>query len=67
MKIYCCPHCGWRFSAAAKRSNNGLVPSHLSDCGDRDKVKLGQCPGSDQIPRNAEADRRPLWKDGGVK
>ena len=47
-----CPHCGQTFSVLV---NYHLIPEHSFD-GKR-------CPGTLQIPRNKESDRRPLWKD----
>lgn len=44
-----CPHCGWMFV------EDRVVPAH--------RWKLRTCPGSGQVPRNPESDRRPLWKD----
>jgi len=43
-----CPHCG----KLTKVSKRGCWPHKY--LGDR-------CPGSNQIPRNAESDRRELW------
>lgn len=49
---YMCPHCGEIFS----RTQRTLIPTH---------GKLGErvCPGSGQIPRNPDSDKRLLWKD----
>lgn len=47
-----CPHCGKLFHPHRCRP---LTPKH-STAG-------VACPGSEQQPRNAETDRRPLWKD----
>jgi hypothetical protein len=55
MAIMKCPHCGREYSAKACKP---LVPKH-GLCAERITV----CPGSGQVPRNAETDRRPLWKD----
>jgi hypothetical protein len=48
-----CPHCGQVFASSAP-----LIPTH-----DWPKPCRQVCPGSGQIPRNPETDRRPLWKD----
>lgn len=50
---YKCPHCGWEFPAT--RLKNGLVPGH--------DLNAFSCPGSQQSPRCAASDKRPLWKD----
>jgi len=62
MSIMKCPHCGREYSQRACRP---LVPVHKikqynSHTCDK---RLEQCPGSGQVPRNAETDMRPLWKD----
>ena len=46
-----CPHCGRIYP----NLRTALIPRH----------QLGSevCPGSGQYPRNAESDKRPLWKD----
>lgn len=45
-----CPHCGKLFDWASK------VPTH-----DYPPPCRSVCPGSGQLPRNPETDRRPLW------
>jgi hypothetical protein len=71
MSIMLCPHCGRLYSARACRP---LIPEHtiaelrkndqpMSDI--KEVMTPTKCPGSGQVPRNAESDRRPLWKDGG--
>lgn len=66
-----CPHCGREYSQRACRP---LIPQHTFttnnardmsakalECGaDCEEIV---CPGTGQHPRNAESDRRPLWKD----
>lgn len=60
-----CPWCGWRYNPAefigkpgVKYNPHELVPPH---------PPTGEpCMGVEQHPRNAESDKRPLWKDGGV-
>jgi hypothetical protein len=64
-----CPHCGWIFPSRAAWENPeipGKVPRH-PECLDKLPGTPGECPGSLQHPRNPESDRRPLWRDGGVK
>lgn len=58
-----CPHCGWTYPSCIAYDNDGvgLVPVHS------DASTNYRCDGSEQAPRNPESDRRPLWKDGGVK
>ena len=46
-----CPHCGEEVGV-----KNGLTPYH-----DWPKPTRKVCPGSKQVPRNAESDARPLW------
>ena len=46
-----CPHCG-----EITGVTGGLVPTH-----DYPRPARAVCPGSQQIPRNAESDRRVLW------
>lgn len=46
-----CPHCGQTF-----RSLSTLIPTH-----DWPPLTRQVCPGSQQIPRCAESDGRPLW------
>ncbi len=53
-----CPHCGRRFSQ--RQRVNGLVPKHELTRGEYYQI---WCPGSEQNPRNAETDKRVLWKD----
>lgn len=63
-----CPHCGWKYDPAefTQPGDDGrpyvLVPGHILSV-----PRLMDCPGTEQHPRNPEADRRPLWKDGGVQ
>ena len=47
-----CPHCGMEPKALV---DYHLIPEH--------SLENRKCPGSGQIPRNAESDRRPLWKE----
>jgi len=49
-----CPHCGKLFA----RAGLALIPIH-ADHGNGDRPR--ECPGSGQLPRNPESDRRPLW------
>lgn len=71
--IYKCPHCGREYSSRACKP---LIPDHdfiaraasqmsgaAMDSGAYEE--LVKCPGSGQTPRNAQSDKRPLWKDGG--
>lgn len=60
---YKCPHCGWTYDPSKHEDGFSFVPDHLADSYDR----LMSCEGALEHPRNAESDRRPLWKDGGVK
>ncbi len=64
---FMCPHCGWRFDALLAHDNpfgSGLVPKHDLMTAQGERIKsAGECPGSNQAPRNPESDRRPLWKD----
>ncbi len=66
MSIYHCPHCDREFSAsgytaaAVPVACKPLTPIHSWTAPDD---KSYRCPGSEQTPRNAESDRRPLWKD----
>jgi len=55
MTPYKCPWCGWTYDP--KTEGYGLVPLHSAD------DQTMNCPGSEQNPRNAETDRRPLWRD----
>ena len=54
-----CPHCGRTF---LPRKCKPLVPKHewLPNYYATESVA---CPGSEQHPRNADSDKRPLWKD----
>ena len=52
--LYMCPYCG-EISGRLKFS---LIRIHHFPLLSGEK-----CPGSEQIPRNPESDRRPLWKD----
>jgi hypothetical protein len=54
MSLMKCPYCGREYSMRACRP---LIPIH-----EFPEPSL-VCPGSNQYPRNAESDRRPLWKD----
>jgi hypothetical protein len=56
-----CPHCGEIFEFAALR-NGALIPTH-----EFPRPCRAVCPGSGQVPRNPDSDKRPLWKDGGVE
>lgn len=63
MTIMACPHCGREYS---QRACKPLVPEHGYSPPRRGveiAVTAMVCPGSGQVPRNAESDRRPLWKD----
>ncbi len=53
-----CPHCGWEYTPTADGDYYLNVPNHSWP-----PLARQVCPGSAQHPRNAEADRRPLWKD----
>lgn len=74
MNMLQCPHCGWIYSpdeqAELLRRRRlsldvyALVPHHAYPA---TPVGGRLCPGSEQHPRNPEADNRPLWKDGGVR
>ena len=46
-----CQHCGRIYP----NLRTALIPRH--------KLALENCPGSGQHSRNAESDKRPLWKD----
>ncbi len=63
-----CPHCGWRYTPQQHGKNTLGVSAfeHVPDHLDGGTV-FRKCDGSGQRPRNAESDRRPLWKEGGVK
>lgn len=56
MSVFMCPHCGWTYQPDG--DGWSLVPTH-----DFPKPARAVCPGSQQTPRNAQTDRRPLWKD----
>jgi len=45
-----CPQCGWLFDLGSR----SLIPTHHIGAG-------AECAGSEQKPRNPDADRRPLW------
>lgn len=48
-----CPHCGRLFRKTGK-----LIPVHgLLEM----LPRASCCPGSEQVPRNPESDKRPLW------
>lgn len=51
-----CPHCGLRYDRQI--CGDGLVPVHHAA-----EPTRGVCPGSGQVPRNPETDRRPLWSE----
>jgi hypothetical protein len=53
--MYKCPHCGFTYNP--RRYGHDLTPVHAYPSPDT------ECPGSKQVPRNAESDFRPLWKD----
>lgn len=59
---YKCPHCGWEYRPAdakwATQRPWEAVPTH-----DFPELCRAVCPGSEQHPRNAASDHRPLWKD----
>jgi uncharacterized membrane-anchored protein YjiN (DUF445 family) len=50
-----CPHCGWTYDPAVEGDSYNLVPDHW--------FRGEECPGHNQHPRNAESDKRPLWRD----
>lgn len=67
-----CPHCGKVY----KNLRSSLIPYHNDDSvvvlssemsaaalesGATEELPI--CPGSGQYPRNADSDKRPLWKD----
>lgn len=54
MSTYKCPYCGLTYNP--DHVGYGKVPKHTQ--GPDDTV----CPGVGQCPRNADTDRRPLWK-----
>ena len=70
-KPYMCPHCGERFAKLYRH----LIPKHILRDRDTSRMPIADldvidmvwtlCPGSGQNPRNAESDKRRLWKDGG--
>lgn len=73
MSVYMCPFCGRQYSARACKP---LIPTHVFVTSGLRHMSAAalesgaaeeemECPGSGQTPRNAESDRRPLWKDGG--
>jgi len=53
-----CPHCGHLFT---NTSLTRLIPFHASLDGPGDLPYSIPCPGSEQVPRCPESDRRPLW------
>ncbi len=59
---YMCPSCGMKYTPEGESYR--LVPKHnlLTAQGERIK-SAGECPGSEQCPRNAESDKRPLWSE----
>lgn len=65
-----CPHCGETFDGCS----SALIPVHVMKLSPGQDVVFRKtaiqyrinCPGSGQIPRNPESDKRPLWKDGEV-
>lgn len=50
-----CPHCGWTYDPSINGEGYDFVPNHW--------FKAVDCPGQQQHPRNAESDKRPLWRD----
>jgi hypothetical protein len=50
-----CPHCGWTYDPSINGEGYSLVPNHW--------FKAVDCPGQGQHPRNAESDKRPLWRE----
>jgi len=62
---YKCPHCGWLYNPSDYVDGFALVPDHIDPNYTGDKLR--SCDGALQHPRNAESDKRPLWRDGGVK
>jgi hypothetical protein len=65
-----CPHCGWKYDPQQYRRPDddgrafALVPAHDWQLWSPVRGQFGvECPGTEQCPRNPEADRRPLWKD----
>lgn len=67
MSLYMCPHCGWKYDPGAVPREGGISAYDLVPTHDWPQPCRQVCPGSRQTPRNAESDRRPLWKDGGVQ
>lgn len=60
-----CPQCGWQYDPHDWPHNelpHELVPIHSQTV-----ASSAVCLGTGQHPRNPETDRRPLWKDGGVR
>lgn len=57
-----CPHCGRLFCRGQMgwQGAPGLIPEHAYPA---TPVGGHLCPGSGQVPRSPESDRRPLWKD----
>ena len=64
MAMMKCPHCGWEYNPKAVSQGHSVVPLHKGQEGGGGGY---YCAGSEQHPRNAETDKRPLWKDGGVQ
>ena len=67
-----CPQCGWQYNPRqfSKPGDDGrpfaLTPTHAAKSvadNNRDLANAdwGSCHGSEQCPRNPDADRRPLW------
>lgn len=50
-----CPYCGWTYDPSINGDGYDLVPNHW--------YKAEDCPGQQQHPRNADSDKRPLWRD----
>jgi hypothetical protein len=67
MAIMKCPYCGREYSQRACRplipSHALNSPAHMSAAALDAGASEEECPGSGQTPRNAESDRRPLWRD----
>lgn len=54
---FMCPWCGGKYDPATVADGYTSVPRH-----DHEGIV---CQGSDQAPRNAVTDRRPLWSQSG--
>lgn len=54
-----CPYCGWLFTRLAR----GLVPWHNEQPREGEPRVAVRCHGIGQAARNAESDRRVLWRE----